>query len=58
VRCEYNAAAEELALAVVDYTDLSSDIAKIEELGNGGLDEAGEKQLVVSDDCVSSVVGC
>ena len=41
-----------LALAVVDHTDLSSDIAKIEELCNGGLDEAGEKQLVVSGDCL------
>ena len=52
MRSEYNVAAEELALAVVDHTDLSSDIAKIEELGNGGLDEAGEKQLVVSGDCL------
>jgi hypothetical protein len=46
-RSEYAAAAEELALAIVDHTDLSLEIAKIEELGNGGLDEAGEKQLVV-----------
>jgi hypothetical protein len=46
-RSEYSAAAEELALAIVDHTDLSLEIAKIEELGNGGLDEAGEKQLVV-----------
>ena len=52
MRSEYNVAAEELALAVVDHMDLSSDIAKIEELGNGGLDEAGEKQLVVSGHCL------
>jgi hypothetical protein len=47
VRGEYSAAVEELALAIVDHTDLSIEIAKIEELGSGGLDEAGEKQLVV-----------
>jgi len=35
VRNEYNAAAEELGLAIVDYTDLNLEIQKIEELGNG-----------------------
>jgi hypothetical protein len=44
-RSEYKQASEELALCIVDYTDLQQEIAKVEELGSGGLDEAGEKQL-------------
>jgi hypothetical protein len=56
VRSEYNAAAEALSLAVIDHTDLSLETKKIEELGNGGLDEAGEKQLVVR--CDQAHVGC
>ena len=46
-RSEYNQTAEELSLAIVDYTDMTQEIAKVEELGSGGLDEAGEKQLQV-----------